>query len=62
MPTETGNARYPGGNCAYGGTFDTSPNDYTSNDGYPGAIVYRTYNSGSWTTLSSQGNTVLVIP
>ena len=59
MPTETGNARYPGSYCAYGGTFDTSPYDYTSNDGTSGAIVYRLYNTGSWTTLTSATNTVI---
>lgn len=59
MPTQTGNALYPGGNCAYGGLFDTSPADNISNNGNDGAIVYRLYNTGSWTTLSTSGNTVL---
>ena len=59
MPTQTGNAVYPGSNCGYGGLFDTSPGDYTSNDGNDGAIVYRLLNTGSWTTLSTSGNTVL---
>lgn len=61
MPTQTGNALYPGSNCAYGGLFDTSPSDYTSNDGNDGAIVYRLYNTGSWTTLNTSGNTVLAV-
>ena len=59
MPTQTTNAVYPGSNCGYGGLFDTSPGDYTSNDGNDGAIVYRLLNTGSWTTLSTSGNTVL---
>jgi len=61
MPVGTSNALYPGSNCAYGGTFDTSPSDYTSNSGSDGAIVYREYNTGSWTTLSTSGNTTITI-
>ncbi len=61
MPVGTANALYPGGNCAYGGLFDTSPSDYISNSGYDGAIVYREYGIGSWSTLSTSGNTTITI-
>ena len=56
MPVGTANARYPGGSCAYGGLFDTSPADYVGNDGYMGAIVYRKVGDSNWTTLNSSGH------
>tara|TARA_B100000035_G_scaffold279450_1_gene259064 strand:- start:299 stop:1477 length:1179 start_codon:yes stop_codon:yes gene_type:complete len=56
MPVETGNARYPGSSCAYGGLFDTSPSDNVGNDGYMGAIVYRKVGDSNWTTLYNSGH------
>ena len=66
-PVGTGNARFPGSSCAYGGTFNNGSNKHLGNDGEKGAIVYRKV-GGSWTTIhggsgwdSSSLQTVLTI-
>lgn len=58
-PAGTGNARYPGGNIAFGGAFPTNPTAYLGNNGSNGVIVYS-IDGGAWQTVNYSGSDVTV--
>ena len=60
-PSATSDAQYPGNGVAYGGDFETTGgNSPYGQDGGDGAISYS-INGGSWITLTSVGNHVIVL-